>query len=169
MLMTPSEINIRKARKEDISAIIELCQNSIRSTCTNDYDPPQIEAWCHSVSDPAKWKLAMDSQHFIVAEEAGDLLGFASIKHGEYLVYLYVDPARQRSGVAQILLENLLKEAQRLDKDYIWSNVSKTAQAFFRKQGFQVEHERINFLEGVEIRNHRMGFNIGNTGISCKR
>lgn len=167
--MTPKQILIRKAQPEDISAIIDLCRNSIRSTCSNDYNPAQIEAWCHSVSDPAKWRLAINDQHFIVAEEAGNLLAFASIKNGEYLVYLYVHPARQRTGVAQLLLNNLLKESQRLGKDYIWSNVSKTAQPFFRKQGFQVEYERINFLEGVEIRNHRMGFNIGNTGISCKR
>lgn len=158
--MIQSKPCIRRATPKDIPSIIDVCQHSIRSTCTKDYSPEQIDAWCRSVSDPSKWKLAINCQYFIVAEEAGKLLGFASIKYGEYLVYLYVHPARQRSGTAQQLLKILLKESQRLGKDYIWSNVSKTAQTFFRKQGFMVEHERINFLEDVEIRNHRMGLNI---------
>ena len=152
-------IDIRKAVLSDSIAIRRLCSITIRNSCKKDYSPEQLKVWISRV-DRLNWATLVTDHYFLIAEMEDEVVGFGSIEEGEYIGYLYVSSKHLRKGIANRILEKLIKEADRLGRTLIWSNVSKTAKPFFVSNGFSVAQENINLLEGVEIENYRMIRNI---------
>ena len=80
---------------------------------------------------------------YVVAEEAGDLVGYAGLFHsGETadVQTLAVVPDRQRQGVGTALLEGLVAEARRRGVSELLLDVREdnvAAQAFYAHHGFE--------------------------------
>lgn len=155
-------MKIRTAGIEDLPALHQLYTETIRHTCKNDYNADQIDVWVSSIENTSRWINAITTQYFLVAEIDHQLAGFASLKDGNYLDFMYVNKDFLRRGVANKLFQELLREATRLKTNGLSSDVSKTARPFFEKKGFKVVKKNTNLIKGIEIVNFRMVLEFGN-------
>ncbi|WP_207426615.1 GNAT family N-acetyltransferase [Pedobacter sp. SYSU D00535] len=149
-------ITLRKAALEDIPSLQQLYVDTISNSCGNDYDEEQLAVWKSSIKNGERWRQAVESQYFLVAELAGQIAGFGSLKEGEYVDFMYTHHLFQRCGIADAIFAALEQEAERQNKDRLYADVSKTARPFFERKGFKVLKENDNLIKGVHITNYRM-------------
>lgn len=91
----------------------------------------------------------MEEQEVIVVEE-NQLLGFASLKDGHYIDFLYLAPEAQGKGLAQKMLQELEARAR---ADTLSSDISITARPFIERQGFKVIRKNHNERAGEVLIN----------------
>ena len=126
---TGVNVEVRRARRGDLSAIANLVQKATRSRI--EVDEAKVQEWLFS---KGLW----------VAEQDGDLVGVAAWQ-AENLVSVtdvfYVSPARLRATAGGQLLETIEAEANVLMCE---ANVlilpdwtSKAVRTFLRKQGYE--------------------------------
>ncbi|TNE53204.1 MAG: GNAT family N-acetyltransferase [Bacteroidetes bacterium] len=150
------EVRCRVANLNDLGKMQHLFVETIKSTCRNDYNQEQIDAWITSVKNVERWKSFLDTQFVLIVERDEEMLGFGSLENGNYLDFLYVHKAFLRQGIASLIYEKLKAESLKRGFESLSSDVSKTARPFFEAKGFKVIRENINLVNGVEIRNYRM-------------
>ncbi|KDN56188.1 GNAT family N-acetyltransferase [Flavobacterium seoulense] len=150
------ELIIRAGILCELDEIQNLFSETITFVCHNDYNQNQIEAWKSSVENLERWQNLIQNQYFIVAELNNKIVGFASLDKGNYVDVLFVHKDFQRMGIAQKLFDKLENEAKRLKSFVLFSDVSKTAKAFFESNGFKVLLEQLQIRKNVEIVNYKM-------------
>ncbi len=149
-------IKSRKAELKDIDLLQTLFTETVKSTCQEDYKPPQIEAWIASTKDKERWKRMVEKQFTIIAEIDQIALGFASLLDAHYIDFLYVHKDHLRKGIANHLYEILKKESLQSGNQKLISDVSITARPFFEAKGFKTIRENRKIIRGVEIINYHM-------------
>lgn len=149
-------MELRIADQNDLEEIQTLFVETIKSTCRNDYNKEQIEAWTSSVENKERWKAILKNQYFLLAVIDNKIVGYGSLENGNYLDFMYVHKDYLRQGIANILFEKLKNESIKLGFDKLTSDVSKTARPFFETKGFSVLKENRNVIKGVEIINYHM-------------
>src|SRR5690242_10435245 len=154
--MNTVDKQIRIGEVADLQAIQEIFEVTIRTVCKRDYNEQQIDAWAAGARFSDRWLHKLTNQYFIVCENAGQLLGFASLDHGNYLDFMYVHKDHQGKGIASALYQAIENEAALQGSDSIVSDVSATAKPFFEKMGFETLKEQIVVIGGVPINNFRM-------------
>lgn len=154
--MTTSNLKIRPAIPADLAGLQDLFTETVKSTCSEDYTPDQIEVWLSATEDQDRWLNKMKDQYFLIAESETEIVGFASLENGDYLDFLYVHKNHLRKGIAGLLYEEIAKEAIRSGAMQLRADVSITAKPFFERKGFTVEKENHLKINGVEISNYRM-------------
>lgn len=151
-----NEVKLKKGELKDLDEILILFEETIVSTCKNHYNPQQIRIWQLSARDKDRWNSALQNQFFIVAQINERIVGFGSLKNGNYIDFLYVHMDYLRQGIAAKIFDKLENEAKKVDSKKLFANVSKTALPFFEFKGFQIIKENINRINGVEINNYKM-------------
>ncbi|MGF1638355.1 MAG: GNAT family N-acetyltransferase [Cyclobacteriaceae bacterium] len=149
-------ISIRHAKLGDLPEVQKMFVDTITTVCKVDYSPTQIKAWTSSTENTQNWTDRLISQFFLVAELGNQIVGFASLKHDDYLDLMYVHKDHQRQGIADKLYGGIEKEAIKRKASKIISDVSITARPFFEKKGFIVQTEQSNLIHGIEIINYKM-------------
>jgi putative acetyltransferase len=149
------QTKLRAASPEDTQAIIQLYQQTILEVCS-DYDSMQRQAWAALGSDPERWKKRISEQHFLVAEFAGKIQGFASITTGGHIDVFYIHKDQQRKGIASLLFQALETCAAQQNNSTLTADVSKSARLFFEKQGFSLIKVQQNHLQGQVLENYHM-------------
>lgn len=142
-------IVLREAVMQDLPALKLLFEKSIRASCQKDYSPAEIEVWVSSIHRKERWEKLMEEQEVIVVEE-NQLLGFASLKDGHYIDFLYLAPEAQGKGLAQKMLQELEARAR---ADTLSSDISITARPFIERQGFKVIRKNHNARAGEVLIN----------------
>lgn len=152
------DITIRAATVKDLEKIIH-----IESICF----PPTEAATPQSLTE----RLAAFKQSFLVAESAGEVLGFingcvtaqhkltdelyASTKlHDEaapcQMVFgLAVHPTMQQRGIAKILMQEFIKQAKARNKKLITLTCKQERIHFYEQFGYQDEGQSISTHGGV--------------------
>lgn len=153
--MTPLT-STRRASTNDLESILDLFVGTIASVNAKDYDAEQLAAWMGGASRKERWLQKIKDQHFLVAEQNNDLVGFGSITTEGYLDFMYVSKDHQGCGVAKQLLTALEEFARSHRLNKITSDVSITAKPFFSKQGFQTVQEQTVHIEGISLTNYKM-------------
>ncbi|MEL6559248.1 MAG: GNAT family N-acetyltransferase [Bacteroidota bacterium] len=153
---------IRRAKPDDLEAILKVFEETIRSTCQHDYTLEQINVWVSSIDDQEKWKNRIANQFFLVAELENKIAGFTSLE-GDYIDLLYVSNKFLRKGIANRLFEKLKGEALKNGKTKLASDVSITAYPFFEKMGFKMIRKNHFDLKEVNISNYRMELDLNDT------
>ena len=149
-------MHIQRGSKSDIEAMKKLFYDTITAVNVRDYEKAQIEEWRSTGKNKKRWEDLMEEQLVWVAKEEGNLLGFASLKDGNYLDFMYVHKDHQKQGIASQLYDAVEKEAHGFGSSDISSDVSITAKDFFLRRGFVVDAEQIQRRGGVEIKNFKM-------------
>lgn len=149
-------VSFRQAEVQDLPRLIQLYIDTIRSICSKDYNEAQIHAWISSANNKQRWIEAIENQYFLIAQTESRIIGFGSLKDGEYIDFLYINKEYTGKGIAGRLFEMLEKESERLGKVHLFADVSITARPFFKKKGFRVQKYNYNILKGVSIVNYRM-------------
>jgi GNAT superfamily N-acetyltransferase len=156
LVMEIANNQIRMAEMEDLKSIQAIFDGTIRSVCNKDYNAAQIDAWAAGAKFTDRWLNKLKNQYFIVVENDGDILGFASLDRGSYLDFMYVHKDHQGKGIASLLYRAIEREAIKQGANILQSDVSKTAKPFFERMGFQTEREQTVVIAGIAINNFRM-------------
>jgi putative acetyltransferase len=151
--MQPASLVLRSYRNEDLPALVALFHDSVHRVTAVDYTPEQLSAWAPAEPDMESWQLKLAAEEVVVAEFAGELVGFCSWDATGYLDFLYVDPARQRQGIATALCARAEKALPAKNVSRIHTQSSLTAEPFFLRQGFRlVKHQTVH-VRGVALTN----------------
>lgn len=144
---------LRPYRSEDCPALARLFYDTVHTVNARDYTPEQLDAWADGNVDLAAWDASFLSHHSLVAEENGEVLGFADMDGAGYLDRLYVHKDYQGQGVATALCNAL--EAACPAKTFT-THASLTARPFFEGRDYRVLRRQTVVCRGVAMENFVM-------------
>lgn len=147
LLMLPpmnGQIRIEPAQPEDAAALLEIHAAAVHQTAASYYSEEVINSWSRLpiTSDRVehiqqKWIKNSDLR-VIVAKQNNNTVGFGMIHKENELQGLYVHPDFGRCGIGSKILAVLEQEAVLLGLSYLKVNASLNAEAFYRRQSFEV-------------------------------
>lgn len=145
-------MDLRLCTHADLPAVLNLFRTSVHTLCRADYTPAQLSAWAPADTDEAPWARRLQCQTFLLAEEDGDLMGFASLE-GDYLDLLYVHPRHARRGVGTVLCDALERQCT---GQRITVHASLTARPFFARRGYRTVEPHEVQRRGETLTNYLM-------------
>ena len=146
---------IRKYQNEDCGQILKLFYDTVHSVNRRDYSEEQVNAWAPEEPDASFWQQSLESHYTLVAEQAGEVIGFGDVDGG-YLDRLYVHRDHQGEGVASSLVRRLEAHVAAEGHERITVLASVTARPFFERRGYRVEEERTAKRRGVQLKQFLM-------------
>jgi len=147
---------IRDYREGDAPEIVRLFYGTVRSVNRADYSDEQVEAWAPGVPDPEEWNARMSGRRTLVAEEGGEVLGFAELEDDGHLDMLYLREDAVGRGVGRGLYGAVERVARAEGLRRIFTEASITARPFFERHGFRVVREQTVTVRGVAMTNFAM-------------
>ena len=157
MTVVEGTVEIRAYKEEDAPAIVRLFYETVRSVNLSDYSQEQVEAWAPEVPDESAWNRRMAGRKTLVAEENGEVVGFAELEEDGHLDMFYVRKDAVGRGVGLWLYRAIEAEARALLRaGRIFTEASITARPFFEHQGFRVVREQTVSRRGVGLTNFVM-------------
>ena len=154
--MTAEAIRIRPYEAKDTPEIVRLFYETIRSVNLADYSQEQVEAWAPGVPDPEVWNARLSGRRTLVAEEGGEVVGFAEIEGDGHVDTFYCRKDSVGRGVGSRLYRAVEQEALTLGCGRLFTEASITARPFFERHGFCTIRERTVVRRGVELTNFAM-------------
>lgn len=145
--------NQRPATQADLATMWALRTRAVRASCASHYPADVIDAWCASPA-PDSLPGLVAAGGALVAEQDGCMLGYAilDLDRGE-IDAVFVDPGRQRGGIAVRLLAALDTMAIDRGIDRLFLSASLNAVPFYQRAGFSALREEIYpHRSGVELR-----------------
>jgi len=146
----------KKASISDLEEMQQLYVETIQSVCKNDYNPKQIEAWIYGVKNTDRWMEVIETQYVLLAIIENQIVGFGTLKDGNYIDFFYIHKDFQRQGIADKILTELELEAKKHNSKIITSDISITAKPYFEKKGFIVKAEQKNIRFNETLINYKM-------------
>ena len=140
-------MDLRLCTQADLPAVLNLFRTSVHTLCRADYTPAQLSAWAPADTDEAPWARRLQCQTFLLAEEDGDLMGFASLE-GDY-----VHPRHARRGVGTVLCDALERQCT---GQRITVHASLTARPFFARRGYRTVEPHEVQRRGETLTNYLM-------------
>ena len=134
-----TRFDIRKAVPGDASAACTLLRRSIEIGCKADHQdqPAVLEAWLGNKTEAnvATW-FSNASNHALVAECDGQLLGLCLLTQAGKLALCYVSPEALRSGVGRALIIAAEEQARAWNINTRHLHSPASASAFVERQGY---------------------------------
>ena len=146
----------RDYRRGDADPICRLFFETVRAVNLGDYSPEQVRAWAPAVSGPDAWHGRMSGRHTLVADEDGEVVGFAELEEDGHLDMLYCRKDAVGRGVGSGLLAAVEERARGLGVGRISTEASITARPFFERHGFAVLRRNTVLREGIGLTNFSM-------------
>ena len=140
----------RIATLDDLDEMKQLYVGTVMQVCKNDYSFKEREQWSASVNKPERWVEVIETEYVLLAEIDQQIVGYGTLKDGNYIDFFYVHKDFQRRGIAQQLLGRLEREAIDLGSSAITSDISITAKPFFQRNGF-IEIAKQQNIRGNEV------------------
>jgi GNAT superfamily N-acetyltransferase len=132
-------IAIRKAAPTDAPAACALLRRSIEEGCAADHrhHPEILANWTgnKTPTNVATW-FASPSNHAVVAERDGELLGLALLTQAGKLALCYVLPEGMRSGVGRAMLAGIEEQARAWNIGKLYLHSPASSSAFFERNGY---------------------------------
>lgn len=147
---------IRGFRSDDAPALWAVFHSAVHQVAARDYTPEQIRAWAPDGVDPADWAARMGALQPFVAERAGEVVGYADLQADGRIDHFFVAGPYGRQGVGGQLMQHVLAEAARRGLTELTAEVSRTAEPFFARYGFEGVERCQPIRRGVVIPNVRM-------------
>ncbi len=161
MNKTAISLTLRPYRPADCPAMARLFYETVHTVNARDYAPEALDAWADGQPDLERWNSSFLVHRTLLAEAAGEIVGFADMDETGYLDRLYVHRNFQGRGVATALCDAL--EAQVLAPCYT-THASITARPFFEGRGYRVTRAQQVERRGVWMTNFVME-KPGSTGV----
>ena len=147
---------IRAYDAGDAPEIARLFYETVRTVNRADYSDEQVEAWAPGVPDPEELHARVVGHRTLVAEEDGEVVGFAVLKGNGHLDMLFVRQDAVGRGVGRRLYEATEQAARGWGLGRIFTEASITARPFFERRGFRVVREQTVTPRGVPMTNFAM-------------
>ena len=147
-------MKIRKMERGDGEKTLRLFYETVRAVCSRDYTAAQTAVWA-SPRGETEWTSSFfgEGRRALVAEEGGEIVGFADMTQDGYFDRLYVHKNFQRRGVAAALAD-ALEEGSAASSFTVHASV--TARGFFEKRGYVLVRENIVERGGEKLVNFYM-------------
>ena len=147
-------MKIREMTRGDGEETLRLFYETVRSVCAEDYTEAQISAWA-SPRGVREWtdSFFAEGRRALVAEEGGEIVGFADHARDGSPGRHYVHRDCQRQGIATALCDEL--EAG-CGADRLTTHASITARPFFEHRGYRVLYAQTVERHGVTMQNFVM-------------
>lgn len=149
--MAAETTRIRYYEAGDTSEIARLFYGTVRSVNRADYSEEQVKAWAPEVPDPDAWHARMAGRRTLVAEEGGEVVGFAELEEDGHLDTLFCRQDTVGRGVGSFLYRAVEREAREQGIGRVFTEASITARPFFERWGFRVVREQTVVRRGVEL------------------
>lgn len=95
-------ILIREMREDDTARVHQIHTDCLTVYLAGHYSTAELEAWMYGRSPEGYWRFANSGETFRVAEQAGEIVGFANWQ-GDELRSLFVSPEYQQAGIGSTL------------------------------------------------------------------
>lgn len=142
----------RTATSADLDDLWALRTRAVRATCASHYPPEVIDTWCATAA-PASLPLLIQAGGAVVAEDDGQVLGYAILNTATGEVdAAFVEPAHQGKGIALALVRALEGLALARGLPRMFLSASLNAVPFYERAGFRAVRE--------EVYPHRSGIGI---------
>ena len=138
-----SAVALRPYVPADAKRCAEIFRSSIEELAAEDYDPDQREAWASRADDEPAFGARLAGALTLLATIHGEVAGFASLKDGEEIDMLFVDPAFARQGVGRALVDALTRLAQARGAKRLTTEASDVAKPLFERQGFTAQKRNL--------------------------
>lgn len=140
---------IRPGVESDAAALSRVHFAAVRGTAAASYPPPIIEGWApppdEARQEQFRRAIAGGDESFVVAEHAGDVVGFGSIVVSVHeLRSVYVHPTAGRRGVGGAIVGELERVAVSSGIPALDVTASLNAEAFYVQRGYQVLERTIH-------------------------
>ncbi|MDL2353783.1 MAG: GNAT family N-acetyltransferase [Pseudomonadota bacterium] len=132
-------IYIRTAAPDDALAACGVLRRSITECCRQDHRDDQaiLDAWLGNKTpqNVAAW-LASATNHMLVAERDGELVGVALLTQAGKLSLCYVLPEAQHSGVGKALLAGAEAQARAWGIGVLRLHSTTAGSGFYARNGY---------------------------------
>lgn len=162
-------LTLRRALPADQPAIAALFRDTVRTVNSKDYSEKQVEVWSAGADNTEGWLRRIREQYFVLAEREGELAGFASLALDGYLDMFYVSSRFQRMGVGTKLMRAIFRDAAETSINSLYSDVSITANGFFKHMGWTVKELKQVEVRGIFFTNSRMERTLNDPLVEEKR
>jgi putative acetyltransferase len=138
-----SAVALRPYVPADAKRCAEIFRASIEELAAEDYDADQRDAWASRADDEVAFAARLAGALTLLAVIDGRIAGFASLKSGEEIDMLFVDPECARRGVGLALVDALTKLAQARGAQRLTTEASDVAKPLFERQGFTAQKRNL--------------------------
>lgn len=148
---------VREATSKDVVGIRDVATKAWYNTYLNIYAAKTVNELLAASYNEQHLNKRLKDQLFLVAEEEGEIVGFANFINGTelFLAAHYVRPASQRKGYGTDLLKQGLAHFEgQYDAVYLEvDNQNKEGVAYYEEQGFEVvrAYEREMYGEVMDL------------------
>lgn len=108
------------------------------------YSEAQRAAWVPARPAGEAWAARLRGQDVLVAEQAGEPVGFMTLAGGGYIDLAFIRPKARGSGLFRQLLSRIVERAAPRGEVRLWTHASLAAEPAFARYGFAVlRRERV--------------------------
>ena len=126
---------LRPMLPTDGPALAAIFRAAIENLTAEDYSPAQQDAWMAAADDEEAFGKKLAADLTLVATIDKEPAGFASLKDGNHIEMLYVDPRAAGRGVAKTLCDALETLAAARGQATATTDALDTARDFFSQAG----------------------------------
>lgn len=149
-------INIREFCNGDEAALYEIFYSSVHQLACADYSCEQINAWAPPDTDLEAWYDRVKRNRPFVAMKDDEIVGFADVQPDGYIDQFFVSARWPKRGIGTLLMRHIRSVALEKGLAELTSHVSRTAEPFFLRFGFEVLERRMPVRRGVVLPNALM-------------
>lgn len=151
-----ANIKLREALHSELDDMLSIFEETVRTTCKDDYSKEEIRAWVAAADKVEKWKQKLNHEYLIVAHIGEDLVGFGGMKGNDHIDFIFTHVQHGNKGVASLIYDQMQSFAKDHGIRKLHSHVSKTGRKFFEQKGFQITQEQSHVLGDVTLTNFTM-------------
>ncbi|HKN26826.1 MAG TPA: GNAT family N-acetyltransferase [Roseiarcus sp.] len=136
-------VTLRPYVPADARRCADIFRSTIEELASDDYDPDQCEAWASAADDEHAFAARLAGALTLIAVIDGATAGFASLKGGDVIDMLYVDPEFAGQGAGRALVDALTKLAAARGAKRLTAEASEVAKPLFERLGFTAEKRNL--------------------------
>ena len=136
-------VSLRPYVPADARRCAEIFRSSIEELAADDYGADQREAWASGADDEDAFAARLAGALTLVALIDGATVGFASLKGGDLIDMLYVDPDFAGQGAGSALIDALTKLAGARGAKRVTAEASEVAKPLFERLGFTAQRRNL--------------------------
>ncbi len=151
-----SALSFRPYLPRDAAVLARLFVESVITLGEDGYSEGQLAAWAARGGDVAAFGADLAAMTTIVAEIAGETVGFAALKEDQHIQMLFVLPEAARQGIGRALVEVMELLAQKRGSAALSVDASEVALPLFDKLGYKAIRRNTVMIEDEWLANTTM-------------